>query len=129
LIFLDSSYFIALAIDKDQWHKNIPQIHDQIEKQEQITSLLTLSESLNIVGSLKGGKAGKLLYEYITKTNKIIHPTENTSLNAIGKFLKYNGTLSYADVVSLEIMEEKGINTIVSFDSDFDKVKGIKRIH
>ena len=41
----------------------------------------------------------------------------------------YDGTLSFADVVSLEIMETQGIDTIVSFDSDFDRVTGIKRIH
>jgi uncharacterized protein len=129
LIFIDSSYFIALAIEEDQWHKHVKRIHNQIQKQQQITSLLTLSEALNIVGSLKGGKAGKLLYEYITRTNQIIYPNESITTNAIGKFLRYDGTLSYADVTSLEIMESQKINTIISFDSDFDKIKGINRIH
>ena len=44
-------------------------------------------------------------------------------------FLKYDGTLSFADAVSVEIMKDLGINQIVSFDSDFDKVDGIIRIH
>jgi predicted nucleic acid-binding protein len=33
------------------------------------------------------------------------------------------------DPASVVIMHEHGIDKIVSFDSDFDKVNGIKRIH
>jgi hypothetical protein len=44
-------------------------------------------------------------------------------------FLRYDGTLSVSDAVSVFIMEKKNINRILSFDSDFDKVEGIVRIH
>jgi len=44
-------------------------------------------------------------------------------------FLKYDGTLSFADSVSVQIMKELKIEKIVSFDSDFDKVKEIIRIY
>lgn len=129
MIFIDSSFFIALANDKDQWHIQTPKVLSQIQNQEQITSLLTLSEAVTHIGSFKGGKNGKKLYDYITGTNKVIHPPEKLCSNAMAKYLMYDGTLSFADVLSLEIMEIHGIDSIVSFDSDFDKVKGIKRIH
>ena len=45
------------------------------------------------------------------------------------EFLKYDGTLSVSDAVSVFIMKKKEIERIISFDSDFDKVQGIMRIH
>ena len=45
------------------------------------------------------------------------------------KFLKYDGTLSLADCVSLEIMNLHNVDKIVSFDADFDKIKKLHRIH
>jgi predicted nucleic acid-binding protein len=44
-------------------------------------------------------------------------------------FLKYDGTLSLADASSIVIMNNMKISEIVSFDSDFDKVDNINRIH
>lgn len=49
--------------------------------------------------------------------------------NTIPTYLKYDGRLSVADAISVEIMHRRGINKIVSFDEDFDKVRGISRIH
>ena len=43
--------------------------------------------------------------------------------------LQYDGTLSVADCASVALMSRDGIGEIVSFDSDFDKVRGIRRIH
>lgn len=50
------------------------------------------------------------------------------SLSVMETLLKYDGTLSFADSVSIEIMRNLKINEIVSFDFDFDKVGGIIRI-
>lgn len=44
-------------------------------------------------------------------------------------FLQYDETLSFADSVSIEIMRDLKIDEIVSFDSDFDRVDGIIRVH
>lgn len=129
MIFIDASFFIALANNKDQWHAQVPNVLSQIQNQEHITSLLTLSEAVTHIGSLRGGKNGKTLYDYIIGTNEVIYPSEPLCSNAMAKYLMYDGTLSIADVISLEIMEKNGIDQIVSFDSDFDKVKGIKRIY
>lgn len=129
MIFADSSFFIALLNKKDQWHNDIPNVLTQIDKVKKITSILVLSETVTIVGSLSGGKAGVLIYEYIIDNYEVIYIDKTLSNNAMEKFLQYDGTLSLADCVSLEIIEIHQINSIVSFDSDFDKVKNINRIH
>jgi predicted nucleic acid-binding protein len=49
--------------------------------------------------------------------------------NAMKEFLKYDGTVSFFDSMFIHLMEELEICELVSFDSDFDKVDGIIRIH
>ena len=129
MIFADSSFFIALLNKKDQWHEDIPKVLPQIDNVKKITSILVLSETVTLVGSLSGGKAGVLIYEYIIDNYEVIYMNKTLSNNSMEKFIQYDGTLSLADCVSLEIMEIYQVNSIVSFDSDFEKVKNINRIH
>ncbi len=44
-------------------------------------------------------------------------------------FLRFDGTLSVSDAVSVFIMKKRSIDRTCSFDSDFDKVEGIVRVH
>ena len=128
LIFVDTTFFTAFVNNKDQWHEDSLRVAKKIENKSKIVSNLIISESITNVSKLLGGKIGKKLY-YNIKDNYIIFE-ENRKFydNAIHTLLHYEGTLSFADCLSLEIMRELKINKIVSFDSDFDKVKGIKRI-
>ena len=50
-------------------------------------------------------------------------------VESMGIFLKYDGALSLADAASIAVMDNMKISEIVSFDSDFDKVDFINRIH
>lgn len=129
LIFIDTSFLIAEFNRNDQWHPQTHKIIPLINNKNRITSTLVLSETLTHIGNRGGGKKAVLLHDYIIDTHKLIYMDKNLHYNAMDKFLMYDGTLSFADVISLEIMETEGIKQIVSFDSDFDKVKGITRIH
>ncbi len=129
MIFIDASFFIAALNKKDQWHEKAGEILPIIKTEEKVTSGLILSESVTLVGSLFGGKTGLILFEYILDNHKVRYADKELSFNAMETFLKYNGTLSFADSVSVEIMKVLEIKRIVSFDSDFDKVDGIVRIH
>ncbi len=129
MIFVDASFFIAAINKKDQWHDQAGEILPTIRAEEKVTSGLILSESVTLVGALFGGKIGLNLFNYIIDNHEIYYPDKELSFNAMETFLKYDGTLSFADSVSLKIMADFGIEKIVSFDSDFDKVKGIQRIH
>ena len=129
LIFIDTSFLIAEFNRNNQWHPQTHKIIPLINKEDKLTSTFVMSETLTHIGSIGGGKKAVLLHDYIIDTHELIYMDKNLHYNAMDKFLMYDGTLSFADVVSLEIMETQGIDTIVSFDSDFDKVQGIKRIH
>ncbi len=127
MIFIDASFFIAALNKQDQWHEKAGEILPTIKKEEKVTSGLILSESITLVGSLFGGKIGLKLFNYILD-HEVRYVDKEMNLHAIETFLKYDGTLSFANSISIEIMRNLKIDEIVSFDSDFDKVDGIIRI-
>ena len=47
---------------------------------------------------------------------------------AIESFKYYNHGINFSDCTILHTMVKNKVDTIVSFDKDFDKVKGIRRI-
>jgi len=129
LIFVDSSFLIAASVKKDQWHGRVREILPEVLKQDKITSILVLSEAVTMVGSLAGGKKGVILYNYITDNLEVKYVDPEIRSRAMSTFLHYDGVLSFADAITLELMKEFKIDTIVSFDSDFDKADDIIRIH
>ncbi len=129
MIFVDASFFIAALNKKDEWHEDAGELLPLIKKEEKLTSHLILSESVTLTGGLFGGKKGVILFNYILDNHEVVYPDKDLSFRAMETFLKYDGTLSFADSVSVEIMHDWEIDKIVSFDSDFDKVDGITRIH
>lgn len=128
MIFADSSYFIALAREKDRWHSDALRVAGK-NKDSFLVSDLIISESITLVGSLEGGKAGKLLYEYFIDNCKIEFVDREMLSKSMEIFLKYDGSISLADAVSVEMMKENRVKKIISFDGDFDKVREIERVH
>ncbi|MEG3224603.1 MAG: nucleic acid-binding protein [Methanobacteriales archaeon Met13] len=129
MIFLDASFFIAASIKKDQWHGRVREILPEVQKQDKTTSIHDISQAVTMLGGLAGGKKGIRLYNYISDNHEVKYVDNELSLRAMNTFLQYDGVLSFADAISLELMKAFKIDTIVSFDSDFDKVDGIVRIH
>ncbi|HUT37914.1 MAG TPA: PIN domain-containing protein [Methanoregula sp.] len=129
MILVDSSFFIALVDRKDQWHPDAKALLPMLADETIIISDLILAESVTITGRRSGGKAGEQLYHYFIDNCDLVFTDEKNLKGGMVVFLRYDGTLSVSDAVSVFIMEKKNIIRIVSFDSDFDKVAGIVRIH
>ncbi len=129
MIFVDSSFFIALVDRKDQWHPDAKAILPVLADETILISDLIIAESVTIIGRRSGGKAGEQLYHYFMDNCDLIVMDEKILNGSMSVFLRYDGTLSVSDAVSVFIMKKKNTERIVSFDSDFDKVEGIVRIH
>jgi len=129
MIFVDSSFFIGLVDRKDQWHPAAKAILPVLTNETVIISDLVIVESVTIIGRRSGGKAGEQLYHYFIDNCDVVVSDEKILKRGISMFLRYDGNLSVSDAVSVSIMQEKNIERILSFDSDFDKVHGIIRIH
>ena len=54
--------------------------------------------------------------------------TTDDYLSAIEKFKFFNGSVNFADCTILVSMEKYGISKIVTTDSDFGNIRGIRRI-
>ena len=128
MIIVDSSYFIALADTRDQWYDKAVKLKKFVEKNEVVITNLIVSEVLTELGRRKGGKTGHLMYDYFKDNCRILYPNEDDFDHAESIYLKYDGRLSIPDSLSVFYMNELSISKIVSFDSDFDKIKNIKRI-
>jgi len=129
MIFVDSSYYIAIADTKDQWHKKALELSEYIETNISVVSSFIISEVVTEIGRRSGGKVAYNLYNYFTDNCKIIYIDRDLLSESMEIVLKYDGTLSLADAASVTIMDNMKIGEIVSFDSDFDKVDFINRIH
>jgi len=129
MIFVDSSFFIALVDRKDQWHPAAKAVLPVLTDETIIISDLIIAESVTIIGRRSGGKAGEQLYHYFIDNCDLVFIDEKILKGSMSVFLRYDGTLSVSDSASVFIMMEKNIDRILSFDSDFDKVARIVRIH
>ena len=129
MIFGDSSFFIALVDRKDQWHPAAKSLLPVLADETIVISDLIIAESVTIIGRRSGGKAGEQLYHYFMDNCDRVGTDEKILSGSMQVFLRYDGTLSVSDAVSAFIMKKKNIDRIISFDSDFDNVEGIVRLH
>lgn len=128
MIFVDSSYLIARADKADRWHGSALKISEDMIADAVVSDFVVL-EAVTTIGYHSGGKAGMDLYEFLVDNFRIVYVDEDLLKQSMEVYLKYDGRLSVADAVSVEIMRRRGIKKIISFDADFDKVPGISRIH
>ena len=130
MIYVDSSYFIALMNEKDYAkHERAVNLFPQLDKEDKITSVFMLSETITYLNSRVDTKKVKKFYEIIRDTVQIYYPNAFEVDENMDCVIKYNGSASFADCYALYIMNKLGITEIYSFDSDFDKMEGIVRIH
>jgi len=58
-----------------------------------------------------------------------VFPIEKTEILRAGEITQNRALLSARDAVHIAVMERHGIRSILSFDGDFDRWPGLKRIH
>lgn len=128
MIFVDASFIIALVLENDEFHKRAIELLPKIKSGDKIITMPMIIETINLIGSCYGGKVGVKIYNYI-KDNYTIINYDTLLDESIIYFLKYDGTLSLADSTAINVMKNNNVYEIYSFDSDFDKVDGIVRVH
>jgi len=129
MIFVDSSFFIALVDRNDQWHPAAKLLLPILADETILISDLIVAESVTIIGRRSGGRTGQQLYHYFMDNCDLVVADEKMLRGSMQVFLRFDGTLSVSDAVSVFIMKQKNIARIISFDSDFDKIEGIVRVH
>ncbi|MDO5832659.1 MAG: type II toxin-antitoxin system VapC family toxin [Methanobrevibacter sp.] len=129
MIFLDSTYLIGLMIDNDDYHQKAHQLRPIIDKERKIINNTVLVEVLN---SLKKNnhKIGLTeIMDTLLNLDKVVFLTNEDYNESLNLFNYYNLSVNYSDCTILKTMIDNNVSVIVSFDSDFDKIKGIRRIY
>ena len=129
MIFLDSSFVIALADEDDQCHDDAVRVFSKLDSHRAISELV-IAESVSAVGSRLGVKAGRMVFENLLydSSTKTYFGNRRMYERAMTIFAKYGGRLSFADSVSVRLMYDQKITEIASFDSDFDSVEDVARM-
>jgi len=128
-MYLDANFFIFCNFDSTQRGENARRIQQKIALgNKAATSAITLDEVMWVI--IKTGKR-EVLREtiediYAIPNLAVQEATASTPLDAIGLIEQFD--LKPRDAFHVAIMRSIGISEIVSDDSDFDRVKGLKRI-
>lgn len=126
MIFMETSFLIALFVEKDKHNKKALEIIENIEDKEIIISEMVIYETLTVLKK-KNQDNDKVndVYNKLTEMNvyeDVIYyeqALKNTLINNVGFF----------DNLIYSIMDNNDIKKIASFDTDFDTFNNIERIH
>lgn len=127
--FIDSSYLIALALDKDANKEKAIELSNLLVEDCYISENI-INEVVTVV-NLKGDyKQAITMYHYMMDNFKIINEYEISNYNekTIHIFEKFKGKLSFTDSAIIVAMLEYGIENLISFDKQFGREERINVI-
>ncbi len=127
-MFVDSSFWVGLVDSRDQWHPRARELQRVVPVGASVLDL-TIAESVTIVGSRRGGKAARDLFQFFCDSCRIVFLDRDLLDESMDLHLARDGRLSLTDCATVQAMLRDRDRTILSFDSDFDAIPGISRRH
>jgi predicted nucleic acid-binding protein len=127
-VFVDASFWVAIADSRDQWHSRAEELQKHVVPGVRVMDLAA-AEALTIVGSLRGGKPARELYAVFCDSCSLVYVDAELFDSAMERHLTHDGRLSVTDCATVEAMIRSNDRELLSFDSDFDSVRGIHRLH
>lgn len=128
MIFLDTSYINGLILKNDSYSADSGNMEPYLENESKATNITVLVEVLNSLTNYNFFGNVDDLFNYLLNFDILDCLTYQDYNSAMILFKYYNGSINFSDCTILQSMQKYGITRIASFDSDFDKIKGIQRI-
>ena len=128
MIFLDSTYLIGLILKNDSLYYKSHILKPYLDDENKIINNTVFNEVLNSVTSNNSHYDLNHIKKLLLSFN-IDFLTSDDYLDSFDIFEYYNFSVNFSDCTILNTMQNYNINQIASFDSDFDKIKGVKRIY
>ncbi len=128
MIFLDSTYLIGLILKNDSLYYKSHLLKPYLDDENKIINNTVFNEVLNSVTSNNSHYDLNHIKKLLLSFN-IDFLTSDYYLDSFDIFEYYNFSVNFSDCTILNTMQNYNINQIASFDSDFDKIKGVKRIY
>ena len=128
MIFLDSTYLMGLILKNDSLYYKSHLLKPYLDDENKIINNTVFNEVLNSVTSNNSNYDLNHIKKLLLSFN-IDFLTSDDYLDSFDIFEYYNFSVNFSDCTILNTMQNYNINQIASFDSDFDKIKGVKRIY
>ncbi|MBO6109605.1 MAG: type II toxin-antitoxin system VapC family toxin [Methanobrevibacter sp.] len=129
MLFIDTCYLLSLINVMEKNHEKAIQLLEYIDEEETLINSTVLLEMLNRLKKKRYEKHRNTIIDLLYGMDNIHYLTTEDYNNALDICKKYGFSINFSDCTILESMKQYNINSIVSFDSDFDKANEIKRIY
>lgn len=129
MIFLDCSYILSLIFENDINHLKAMQLRYLIKDEAKMINNTVINEVLNSLEPNYSRIEINFIIERLLSIHKIDILNFDDYVMSIKIFKYYNQSINFSDCTILKSMFENNINQIISFDSDFDKIKGIRNVN
>ncbi len=127
MIFLDSSYLIGLLVKKDSYVNKSLKIKSIIKDENKLINNTVFNEVLNSLTPNNSNYTIDDSVELLSSFDVDFLTSEDYN-DVVESFKYYNQGINFSDCTILHTMIKNNVDTIVSFDKDFDKIGGIRRI-
>ena len=123
-IFADAGYWIAILIPGDQHRTAANNLTDTVAESQIVTTQMVLAEVFAAVsrqGAYVRGLAMDLLNRLSTHPKVTIIPQTSVQFEAAARYFAQRPDQRYSltDCASFLVMEERGIERALTFDTDF----------
>lgn len=127
-LIIDSSFYLALAIDSDTNHLRALIAAKKITGTK-FTTEDFLKETLTVVSQRQGKLAAEVFYKYVITDTEILPVTTELFYAGLEIFLnpKLNKNVSLIDCIGAAVYEDIRADAIATFDGHF-KALGVKVI-
>ena len=129
MLFIDTCYLLSLINVMEKNHEKAIQLLEYIDEEETLINSTVLLEMLNRLKKKRYEKHRNTIIDLLYGMDNIHYLTTEDYDNALEICKNYGFSINFSDCTILESMKQYNINSIVSFDSDFDKADEIKRIY
>lgn len=99
------------------------------ERRRLVTDVEVLQEILHRYAAIDRRDAIPEAIQLILELSDELFPVEEADVLRAAEIVQNPTRLTARDALHIAVMERRGIKTILSFDSDFDRWPGLERIH
>ena len=116
-------------IDNDDYHEKAHQLRLVIDRERKLINNTVLVEVLNSLKKNNHKLELDEIMDALLGLDKVVFLTDDDYDESFKLFKYYNLSVNYSDCTILKTMIDNNVSFVVSFDSDFDKINGIRRIY
>lgn len=125
MIFIDASFYLAVLNPHDSNHHKVLGFTEQYQDEDYITSQAVLGEVLT-VGSQRFHRPATIEFvERILESETVVVLESQDLMDRTFKIFKQirNKNISWVDCYSFAIMEKYEVETALTFDKDFQRIR------